>query len=174
MSDRFTHVVSTFGPRFMTDFRLDAVQVAGILGNLAHECGDFCQLQQIGCRPPRGGYGWPQWTGPRRRQYEGYCHVHGLSPAADEANYAYLSVELHGAYRSVIAALQRCTTVDSAATTWERRFEAAGSPMMSSRIAKARQALAILHPGHPASVAPAPRVLRRPHSDRHRVGHHHR
>jgi hypothetical protein len=173
MADRFTQVVSTYGPKFMTEFRLDAVQVAGILGNLAHECLNFTQLQQVGCRPPRGGYGWPQWTGSRRRQFEGYCRTHRLAPASDEANYAYLCVELHGAYRSVIAALQRCTTVDSAAITWERRFEAAGKPMMSSRIAKARQALAILHPGHPAAVAPAPppAVRRKPVSDKHR-GHH--
>lgn len=173
MTDRFTQVVSTYGPKFMAEFGLGADQVAGILGNLAHETGQFRFYQEVGSGPNSGGRGWPMFTGPRRVAFLGYCKAHHLDPKSDEASYAYMCVELHGAYRSTILALKRCTSLTSAVTTFERLYEGAGVKAMGSRLGYARQALAILHPGHPAAVAPAPRpaARRKPIADKHR-GHH--
>jgi hypothetical protein len=156
MSDRFTQVVSTYGPKFMAEFGLDATQAAGILGNLAHETGKFRFYQEVGSGPNSGGRGWPQFTGPRRVAFLNHRKAHHLDPKSDEASYAYMCVELHGAYRSTILALKRCTSLTSAVTTFERLYEGAGVKAMGSRLGYARQALTILHPGHPASVAPAP------------------
>lgn len=178
MSGRLVEVVSTYGPKLKAEFGLDDIQVAGLLGNLAHESGEFRFFREVGKRGNSGGRGWAQWTNQRRVTFLGYCSAHRLDPTTDAASYGYLCVEFHGLYRSVIVALKRCRTVDAAVTTVERLYEAAGRPMMSSRIALGRQALAILHPGHPAAVAPAPRVARKPVADKHHIGHvgkhHHR
>src|SRR5579859_3471076 len=48
----------------------------------------------------RGGFGWFQWTGPRRNAFEAYCQRSGKNMYADETNYDYLFVELKGAYSS--------------------------------------------------------------------------
>jgi hypothetical protein len=58
-------------PRIMhdpvRDLSLTTVQAAGILGNIGHECAGFTLLQeQKPIRGGRGGWGWCQWTGPRR------------------------------------------------------------------------------------------------------------
>ena len=44
----------------------------------------------------RGGFGWAQWTGPRRREFEAYAKENNLDPKSDEANYGFLVHELHG------------------------------------------------------------------------------
>ena len=41
----------------------------------------------------RGGFGWAQWTGPRRRQFENLPQV-GLDVTDPEANYGLLVHEL--------------------------------------------------------------------------------
>lgn len=161
MSDRFTQVIGSYGPRIEREFGLTPEQAAGLLGNIAWESGQFRFYQEVGSGPNSGGRGWAQWSGARRVSFLAYCKVHGFAPTSDEASYNYLCMELHGTYRSVIAALKRCGSVDSATTTFERRYEAAGKPALSGRIGLARKALSILHPGHPAAAEPA-RKARKP------------
>jgi hypothetical protein len=172
MTDTFTQLVSTYGPRLMSEFGLTAEQAAGAWGNIGHESGGGIHLKELGKRSG-GGRGLCQWTGSRRRSFEAWCHTHGVSPADLAGNYGYLIFELHGTYRGTIAALKQCRTLDSAVISFEKTFEAAGIKNYGSRCAWARRALAILHPGHPAAVEPAPRpsVRRRPVADKHR-GHH--
>lgn len=173
MSDTFSQFVATYGPRMMSEFGLTAEQVCGCLGNLGHESGGMIHLQELG-RRSGGGRGIAQWTGPRRRSFEAWCHTHGVSPTDMAGNYGYLAFELHGAYRGTILALKQCRTLDAAVRSFERTYEAAGIKSMGSRLSWGRRALAILHPGHPAAAEPpAPRVARKPVSDRHRVGRHH-
>ena len=78
-----------YGPA-LRDFPITP-RTAAILGNLGHESAGLTILQEI--KPTvagsKGGYGWAQWTGPRRRAYEAYCARIGKNPASDEANYAY-------------------------------------------------------------------------------------
>ncbi|GJE37855.1 phage tail tip lysozyme [Methylobacterium persicinum] len=175
MADRVNEVAAHYGLKLMAEFGLTAVQVAGLLGNLAHESGRFTVFKEIGSGPNSGGRGWAQWSGQRRLTFLGYAAAHRLDPKSDEASYGYLCVEFHGAYKSVITALKRCVTVESAATTVEKLYEAAGRPMMSSRIAFARRILAILSPGHPASVAPpARRSARAPMAKKRTRSRHHR
>jgi hypothetical protein len=82
----------------MADFALDVESAAAILGNLGHESGGFQFLQEKQPLIPgsAGGYGWAQWTGPRRRAYESYVERNNLDPASDTANYKYLFLELKG------------------------------------------------------------------------------
>lgn len=57
----------------MRDFPWDLDDAASALGNIGHECAGFTALQETKPTVPgsRGGFGWNQWTGPRRRNFEG-------------------------------------------------------------------------------------------------------
>ena len=55
--------------QLQSDFDLNEIQAAGIMGNIGYECGGFHQLHEIGQPEDKGGYGWAQWTGPRRLSF---------------------------------------------------------------------------------------------------------
>lgn len=113
--------------KLMRDFDLDKVSAAAVAGNLGHESGGFQQLQEKKPLVPgsRGGYGLPQWTGPRRRAYEAYCKRTGKDPAAFESNYAYLFLELKGIEgneRGVIEKLKRAQGLEGKVKAFELAF----------------------------------------------------
>lgn len=166
MSDRYTQVVLTYGPRLENDFGFTIIQGCGFWGNFARETGEFQHYQEIGSGPNTGGRSWAQWTGPRRIAFLNHCKAHGLDPKSDEAGYSFLCFELRGAYKSVVAAVKRCTTIESATTTVERLYEGAGVKAMSQRVALARKAYAIRTGGHPPTPAPA---KPKPVADKHAV-----
>jgi hypothetical protein len=91
----------------------DGLDAAAIVGNFGLESGGFEKLQEIKptVKGSRGGYGWPQWTGPRRKAYEAWCADKDFDPASDEANYGYVLVELRGAYASVLGSLKRAKSL---------------------------------------------------------------
>ena len=171
MTDRFTQVVSTYGPRLEADFGFTAIQGCGFWGNFARETGEFRHYQEIGSRANTGGRGWAQWTGPRRVAFLAYCTRNGIDPKSDDASYAYVFVELSGAYKNVVAAVKRCTTIESATTTVERLYEGAGVKAMGQRVALAHKAYAIRKADSaPAAAAPSPTPAKpKPLSDKQAV-----
>ena len=96
----------------MQDFGLDETSAAAILGNLGHESAGFTTLQEV--RPTvkgsRGGYGWAQWTGPRRRAFEAYCDRNKFSPSSNKANYGFLFTELKGDEKAAIPAVKNAVS----------------------------------------------------------------
>src|SRR5690606_17673173 len=70
--------------KLLRDFPIAPEDAAAILGNLGHESLGFTAMQEF--RPvvagSRGGWGWAQWTGPRRRAFEAYCARTGKDPAS--------------------------------------------------------------------------------------------
>jgi hypothetical protein len=88
----------------MRDFGLDVPSACAIVGNFGHETGGFTKLQEI--KPTvsgsRGGFGWAQWTGPRRRSYEAWCDKHTLDPTTYDANYGFAKYELQNDYAAAI------------------------------------------------------------------------
>jgi tail lysozyme len=157
--------------RLCTEFELAPHQAAGIAGNLGFESGGFEKLQEI--RPSvagsRGGWGWAQWTGPRRRQFEAWAAAAGLAPASDEANFGFLMVELRGAYRRVVEQLRATLTVEVAVFVFGHDFEAPGGttrthlPGFADRLRYARRALAGAGGApQPQPAAPAPATPARP------------
>ena len=128
----------------MKDFALDMLSAAAIVGNLGHESGGFKFLQEI--KPTvsgaRGGFGWAQWTGIRRRAYEAYCSRNGLDPRSDKANYAFLFVELSGDYQSAIRDVKRAVDLRAKVIAFELAFERAGVKHYDSRVSWAEKALA--------------------------------
>lgn len=136
------------GPRLMgdlmRDFDLTPDQAAGVVGNLAHETGGFRHMQEINPIVPgsRGGFGFAQWTGPRRRQFESWSQEQGLDPNSYEANYGFLSHELRNTPEGrVLGDLRGATDAQTAARVFSDRFLRPGIPHMDSRLAMASQAL---------------------------------
>lgn len=134
----------------MTALGLTDYQAAGIIGNLAAESIGFTTLQEIApvVQGSRGGSGVGQWTGVRRRSFEGWCEKNLLSTASPEGNYGFLLYELTGDYASTVAALKRCVTLETAVfsvgQTYERPLGTTRThlPGYDSRLSWGRRALA--------------------------------
>ncbi|WP_237480297.1 phage tail tip lysozyme [Lichenibacterium dinghuense] len=106
-----------------------------------------------GQAPGKGGVGWAQWTGPRRRAFEAWVAAHGLNPTSDEASWRYLTEgdpETPGA----IAAVKRESTVQGSMRAFEAHFERAGIKAYGSRMRFANAAMA-MQPGGATVMAPA-------------------
>ena len=136
--------------RLGAEFGLAPHQAAGIVGNLGYESGGLKVMQEVRPVVPgsRGGWGWAQWTGPRRRAFEAWADIQGLDYASDAANYGFLMVELRGAYRRVVEKLRSRETVDTAVFVFGHDFEAPGGttethlPGYTRRVHYAQRALA--------------------------------
>jgi Phage tail lysozyme len=126
----------------MADFDLTSEQAAGILGNLGHECAGFTILHEIGQPEGKGGYGWAQWTGPRRVSFFKFCTDNGYDWQSREGNYGYLKFELEHDEKNSISALKRTQTVEDATTAFLEWFERPGVLVPEKRIEWAKVALA--------------------------------
>ncbi len=127
----------------MADFGLSDEEAAAIVGNLGHESGGFKFLQELKPMVPgsKGGWGWAQWTGPRRRSFEAYCARNNLDPASDKANYGWLFVELTTTEKKAIPAVKNAADLQSKVIAFEKAFERAGIKHYDSRLKYAKQAL---------------------------------
>jgi hypothetical protein len=106
------------------DLGLSEVQAAGILGNIGVECAGFRLLQeQHPLKGGRGGWGWCQWTGPRRKAFEQWATERNLDYSSDDANYGYLLRELQGAYADSIRSLRQAQIVEVATRDFMNTFE---------------------------------------------------
>ncbi|ESY26752.1 phage tail tip lysozyme [Mesorhizobium sp. LNJC391B00] len=119
----------------MRDFKIAVDDAAAIVGNLGHESGGFASLQETKPTVPssRGGFGWAQWTGPRRRKYEAYYNRAALDGAGDQANYGFLFSELKGSYRGAIAKLQAAKGLAAKVKAFELAYEQSGKKHYASR-----------------------------------------
>ena len=124
--DLFAQKAPALMLKLQADFGLSVEETAAVLGNLGHECGGFRQLQELVPTVPgsRGGYGWAQWTGPRRRQFEAYCRRNGFQPHSDLANYGFLFVELRGPEKQALAALKAARGLRGKVVAFEIRLPA--------------------------------------------------
>jgi hypothetical protein len=141
----------------MRDLALTDIQAAGLLGNLGHETGGFAHLQEVAPAVPgsQGGWGLAQWTGPRRRAMEAWCHARGLDPASEAANEGYLCAELWTSEAHALAALRQAPTLDQATELVCRLFERPGIVALADRLVWARRALAAIRSsGEPAARDP--------------------
>ncbi len=146
MTPQFKTAVETYGPRFMADLNLDKFEVSGIFGNFAVESDQFRALQEYSptVKGSRGGWGWAQWTGPRRRAFEAWAASKGYRLDNPEAFYQYTLVELRGPEAVALARLRATTTLDSATEAFMKHYERPGVPHLSTRKARALEALHVL------------------------------
>lgn len=119
-------------PRIMKgllrDFQnLNDMHVAAILGNIGHECAGFTQMQEGSpISGGRGGWGWCQWTGSRRDDFEREARAKGLAFDSFEANYSFLVHELKDTFlKAAIDSVLREQDIFEAVKAFERSFEKA-------------------------------------------------
>lgn len=126
------------------DFSLDIDGAAAILGNLGHESFGLTAFQEISptVKGSRGGYGWGQWTGPRRHAFEAYCARNDLHPSSDKANYGWLFVELSTSESAAIVHTKKAVGLAAKVQAFEASFERAGVKHYDSREKWAAIALA--------------------------------
>jgi len=134
--DTFRSKSSGIVAKLLGDFPIHPEEGIAITGNLGCECLGFTRLQEIAptVKGSRGGYGWPQWTGPRRRAYEAYCARNKLDPASDAANYAYLFLELKGSEARAIPAVLKAKGRAAKVKAFELSFLRAGVKNYASRL----------------------------------------
>jgi tail lysozyme len=109
----------------MRDFSFDIADAAAVMGNAGHESRGLTAMQEERPRGGRGGWGWFQWTGSRRRKFEEYCARNGLDPTSDEANYGFLVVELKGSHKSAVGETKRARGLAEKVKAFELSFEKA-------------------------------------------------
>jgi hypothetical protein len=119
--------------RLMEDFGFTKEQAAGVMGNLGHESGGLQQMQELNPTRGRGGWGWAQWTGPRRRAFETWAAEKGLDPSSDEANYGFMKRELETTHKSVVGAVKGTQSSSDAMRIFEDGYEGAGVKNYGSR-----------------------------------------
>lgn len=136
--------------RLAADAGLTLGQAAGLVGNLGYESGGFKTLQET--KPlvagSAGGWGWAQWTGPRRRAFEKWSAENGLGANTDEANYGFLLHELLGDYKGFANKLRQTGSIEDACRLTHEVYERPQDVLDgsyrsgSARLTYARRALA--------------------------------
>jgi Phage tail lysozyme len=118
------------------------------IGNAAHECGGFKLLQEKNpvVAGAAGGWGFFQWTGPRRRAFFAWAKTRGFAPDSYEANYGFLLFELRTSEPKAIGATRKAKGLEAKVKAFELAFERAGVKHYPSRIAWAKRAAGVLGP----------------------------
>lgn len=131
---------------------------AAAFGNAGHESLGFTKLQEIKpvVKGSRGGYGWFQWTGPRRRAYEAWCRDEGLDPASATANIGFLAHELAVSEKATVAKVSTAVGLEAKTKAFEMAFERPGVAHTERRLAWARIALDAYNDAYPAAAVPVP------------------
>lgn len=139
--------------KLIADFGFSVEDAAAIMGNAGHESAGFTLMQEL--KPTiagsRGGYGWFQWTGPRRRAFEAYCARNKLDINSREANYAFLFVELTGPEKGAVAKTKAAVGLNAKTKAFELGFERAGVKHYPSRYEWAAKALRAYQNRKPAA-----------------------
>jgi len=147
--------------------QLSTMDIAAILGNGAHESGGFTIMQERNptVKGSAGGYGYFQWTGPRRRAFTAWCKQNGLQPDDMEANIGFLIYELKTSESRAIPAVRKAKTLDEKVVAFELGYERAGVKHYESRKKWALKALQLIpqkkqvEPELEAMIPPPPKSL---------------
>lgn len=127
----FYNKVPTYIHRFRSDMPLANGQPCGkwdavaVFGNAGHESLGFTALQEF--KPivagSRGGYGWMQWTGPRRVAFEGFCQRKGFNVWDEEAQYQYILHELRNtSEKKAMSAMFAKTKLEDKVVAFEQNY----------------------------------------------------
>jgi hypothetical protein len=130
--------------QLISDFGFADFQAAAIVGNIGHETAGFRHLQEImPVSGGRGGFGYLQWTGARRANFEKFCQDRNLEPASAEANYAFMKHELQTTENKAVVAVKAATSIEQATQDFEQNALRVSVKNYESRIRWARRALAL-------------------------------
>lgn len=118
------------------DFGLPQHIAIGVVGQLAGETRGFQDMQEKNPTVPgsRGGYGYAQWTGSRRRQFEQFASDGGADPSSYQANYQYLRNELANTSESgVLDKMRNAPDAQTAGRIFTDTFLRPGVPNYGGR-----------------------------------------
>lgn len=141
------------------DLRITPQQAAGIVGQLGFESEG---LQAINERQPvvpgsRGGFGWAQWTGPRRRQFEAWAAQNNMDVSAPQANYGFLVHELTNTPESrALEQIRQAPDAQTAGRVFTDAFLRPGVPAYDKRASWTEKALNFIMPTAQAGTLPQP------------------
>lgn len=137
----FVHLAPTVMDDLISVFDLTPIQAAAIVGNLGTESENFTTYHEHGQPKNKGGYGWAQWTGPRRKDFFAWADAHKLNRESEAASLGFLEHELLTSQKHSITTLKRQTELAAATQTFMVHYEGPGIPNASSRQNHARIAL---------------------------------
>lgn len=83
----------------------------------------------------RGGYGFAQWTGPRRRNLEAFAQSRGLPVSDPGLQLDFLMTELQGPERAAYDAMLQTGTPQDAAVAIVNKFERPAEEHRARRVA---------------------------------------
>ncbi len=135
--------------RLSRDLNITPQQAAGIVGQLGHESAGLQAINEYKPVVPgsRGGFGWAQWTGPRRRQFESWAKDQGLDVKDPEANYGFLVHELTNTWeKRALDAVRAAPDAISAGRAFTDTFLRPGTPAYKSRDSWVERALNFISP----------------------------
>lgn len=162
----FVSKAPTFMALLMEDFGFDELDAAAIMGNLGHESGGLSTFQERSPTVPgsKGGWGWAQWTGSRRRDFESYAKRNGYDLRSDEANYKQLYRELSGASgasneSAAVGKTKAAKGLEAKVKAFEQSYERAGVKHYPSRLKWAERALDAFRASDSHTVAADPVTL---------------
>lgn len=144
----------------MAEFPWTAEDAGAAVGNAGHESGGFMKLQEIAptVKGSRGGWGWFQWTGPRRRAFEAWAKQRGLALDSYEANFGFLIHELKGSEKKAVSATAQAKGLVAKVKAFELAYERAGVKHYASRNKWARIAMEAFGEPSPARSKSKPRA----------------
>jgi hypothetical protein len=116
----------------MRELDLTREQALGLVGNLAHESAGFKDLTENGVGG-KGGYGYAQWTGSRRKEFESFAKKEGLKPSSYEANLGFMVKELRGKESGALRRIRQAETADQAASVAMKSYFRPGTPHLDRR-----------------------------------------
>ena len=134
------------GVKFKSDieevFGLNDFQAAAMVGNFDHETGGFTMPEELNPVVPgsRGGAGWAQWTGKRRKKFESFVEENNLDINSYEANFGFFVQEVQNDpyFIKIIEQLEKTKNVDEATEVFSKGYLNPGIPKMDSRKKKSR------------------------------------
>lgn len=141
--------------RLSSDLQISPQQAAGIVGQLGHESGGLQAINEYEPVVPgsRGGFGWAQWTGPRRRQFESWAKQQGMAVTDPEANYGFLLHELKNTPEGrVLDDIRRAPDARTAGRIFTDTFLRPGVPAYDSRDSWTRKAMDYIMPAAQAGT----------------------
>lgn len=131
------------------DLQITPQQAAGIVGQLGYESAG---LQAINEQNPvipgsRGGFGWAQWTGPRRKQFEAWAAQNNMDVTAPQANYGFLVHELTNTPENrVLEQIRQAPDAQTAGRVFTDVFLRPGIPAYDKRASWTEKALNFIMP----------------------------
>ncbi len=143
--------------RLSKDLDLTPQQAAGVIGQLGYESDG---LQSINERNPavpgsRGGFGWAQWTGPRRQAFESWASENKADLNDPETNYQFLLHELKDTPEGrVLDAVRGSDDAVSAGRAFTDGFLRPGVPAYANRDSWVQKALNLVIPVAQAGTVP--------------------